>query len=49
MKTKFNKKTNKTEWLIDRWWEKTFYAVGMIYSAFFVIGFVAGFFMALGE
>jgi hypothetical protein len=50
MKTLYNEELHKNEWIVSKWYEKTFYVVGVIYSWFviaifslaFVVGFAAG-------
>jgi len=46
METKFNKETGKTSWVINKWWQKTFYVIGAIYcvylTACFVVGLIIG-------
>ena len=47
MQTKFDAETGKTTWLIDRWWQKTLYVMGIIYVVLFTLGFIAGFVSAI--
>jgi len=36
------KKKNKKTWILNKWWEKTIFIVGVIYSTLFIIGFTIG-------
>ena len=47
MKTKFDPTTGKREWILDKWYQKTSYVIGIIYVILFILGFIIGFFSVL--
>lgn len=42
MHNNFNKKTNKNEWILDKWYSKTIYVIGIIEVILFILGFFIG-------
>lgn len=48
MKTIVDKKTLKNVWQLDKWYDKTFYVIGIITVTLnalaFILGFIQGFF-----
>ena len=43
MKTQFNEETKRHEWVINKWYEKVAFVVGVIYAICFALGFIIGF------
>ena len=43
MQKKYDQTTGKTTWLLDKWWQKTIYVIGVIYVVLFTLGFIVGF------
>ena len=47
MKTTFDQTNGKTTWELDTWYQKVFYAVGIISSIYLRGAFMVGFFIGL--
>jgi len=47
MRTQYNEREHKNEWVLERWYEKTVHVFGWIWAVLFMLGFLYGFFDAL--
>jgi len=42
MKTTFDMATGRRDWIMDRWYQKTIYVAGIIFTIIFLSGFLVG-------
>jgi len=47
MKTKYDKETGITSWIISSWWQKTIYVLSFIYTGWLLFCFLMGLFIGL--
>jgi hypothetical protein len=47
MRTFFNKDEMRRDWVVETWYEKTMYVIGVAWTAFMALAFLVGFIQAL--
>lgn len=49
MRTEYNFSQHKNEWILNKWFEKTFYIVGYVFTVLMALSFIAGFISGILE